>query len=108
MQTQEELADQKQLFETLFHASPEAITILDEDARFVDCNDNALNMFGVATKQEFLQLTPAELSPQYQPNGESSLQMQNGYIQRAIEAKKVSFEWQHLRKNAQMFDAKVG
>jgi len=55
-------------YKELFHSSHAAIMIL-EDGKFSDCNQATLKMFGCASKEEFFQFTPANLSPEFQLDG---------------------------------------
>jgi len=53
----------------MFDAMPLGANIHDKDFGFFDCNESAVKMFGLSSKQEFREkfLT---LWPEYQPDGE--------------------------------------
>lgn len=83
-------------FRILFDQSSDAHLIFDQNG-ILDCNQAALNMLRLRTKEELLALHPAELSPEWQPDerrsDEKSLQMdrlarENGYHR---------FDWMHRR-----------
>ena len=50
-------------FRVIFESSRDAIMLLDQKG-FFDCNPATLEMFGLASKDEFIVLHPAELSLQ--------------------------------------------
>lgn len=58
-------------FKLLFEASPEALIRL-EDGHFSDCNQAALQLFGVPSTSVFLALQASDLSPLQQPCGRLS------------------------------------
>lgn len=91
------LSKQKTLFEKLFSSSPDAITLLGADGRFVDCNDKAVELFGVKDKNELLQLTPDRLSPEFQEDGTPSAELTSQRIAEAFKHGKSVFEWLHKR-----------
>lgn len=95
--TLEALSEQKILFEELFNSSPDAITLLGADGKFVDCNDKALEFFGIKTKNEFLQYTPDKLSPEFQDDGTPSSEAALQNIHKAFENGRSTFEWLHKK-----------
>ncbi len=106
-QLQEELTSSEEKFRTLFESSMDAILLLDLDKGYIDCNPAALNMFAVPTKKKFLQLTPADLSPIYQPDGSLSVDSAKKEIQKSIENGVNYFDWQHKRFDGDEFSASV-
>lgn len=92
---------------TLFESASDAVILVD-DRGFFDCNSATLKMFGCASKAEFVQKTPADLSPAQQPDGSDSEQL--AQQQMAIARRKSSnrFEWVYQRlDNGQCFAAEV-
>ncbi len=59
-------------YRNLFTTSEDAIILIDRDEGFLDCNPAALKMFAVPSKDGFRLLSPADLSPGFQPDGHSS------------------------------------
>jgi len=55
----------------LFERSPDAIFLVEGDV-LVDCNQAAIDMLGYSSKRELLAVSPADLSPQSQPDGRPS------------------------------------
>ncbi len=93
---------------TLFDASPDSISILDANGNYVDCNKASLKMFGLSSKEEFLQLKPSELSPQLQYNKQLSSQLAPKEIAIAFEKGINKFQWQHKKVDTgELFDAEI-
>ncbi len=97
LEAEAELATSEKRFRTLFDFAPEAITVFDvETMRFVDFNQNAVDLFGVDSDR-MLTLGPLDLSPEYQPDGRPSLSLGQEFAARALAGEAPTFEWQHLR-----------
>jgi len=102
----EALRRQKDTFETLFEKSSEGILILKEGS-FIQCNEKAVKMFHATSKNEILQLHPADLSPEFQPDGSNSLAKANEMIKLSFENDDYMFEWLHLRLDGSYLYAEV-
>ncbi|MGE0599611.1 MAG: PAS domain S-box protein [Dehalococcoidia bacterium] len=82
-------------YRALFERAPDAIVVLDPTTgRFVDANTSATALFGY-TRDEFLQLGPAAISPELQPDGRTSEAAAREAIQRALSGDEQIFEWTH-------------
>ena len=101
-----DLKEKSNTFETLFEESVNG-TLIVEDGIFVQCNQKSVEMVGCDFKEEILNLTPADFSPQYQSDGRLSsekalemvgLAMKNGYHR---------FEWLLMKKDKKIFLADV-
>jgi PAS domain S-box-containing protein len=66
---EEKLKSSDEKYRLLFESSKDAILILDPEIGYIDCNNTALEMFRISSKDEFLKATPVDLSPKYQPDG---------------------------------------
>jgi PAS domain S-box-containing protein len=97
---------EEEKFRALFEASRDAIMLLDEKG-FFDCNQATLEMFGVADKETFVSLHPAELSPPSQPDGTDSRTVADRKIGEAFATGHHRFEWVHRRRNGEDFPAEV-
>jgi len=92
-------------YHVLFEASPDAIFLM-KDGLFVDCNPQALQLFG-CTREQMLGHSPEEFSPHLQPSGELSKGKTSALFGRAEKDHVHSFEWQHLRCDGSRFNADV-
>jgi PAS domain S-box-containing protein len=89
----------------LFDSAADAVTILD-GGTFADCNTATLKMLGYE-KAEFLRLSPADLSPPFQPGGLDSKLAVQQRLAELSEKGMVQFEWVHRRKNGEDFPAGI-
>ena len=90
----------------LFEATSDAVMLLDETG-FLDCNQSTLKMFGCASREEFIDKHPAELSPPVQPCGTDSHSLADEHIRTAMDQGSHLFEWQHRRMDSEIFAAEV-
>ncbi len=92
---QRQLEESENRYRTLVENAPEAIVVFDVDQmRFVDANENALRLFDV-DMQTIKSLSPIDLSPPKQPNGQYSRQAALHFIQQAVDGFTPKFEWLH-------------
>ncbi|MCX5976426.1 MAG: PAS domain S-box protein [Coprothermobacterota bacterium] len=92
-------------YRALFEAANDAIFLMDGN-RFLDCNERALQMYG-CEYSEIIGHTPAEFSPERQPDGNLSQDGAAGKIRAALAGNPQVFEWQHLRPDGVLFDAEI-
>ncbi|HON18556.1 MAG TPA: PAS domain S-box protein [Salinivirgaceae bacterium] len=106
---QQQYHESEQRFLKVMHYSKDAIGLLDENFRFIECNLSAARLHGYNSREEFLENTlhPSELSPEYQPNGELSSELSIKMIEIALEQGSNKLEWLHKRKNGETFWAEV-
>jgi len=91
-----EVEKQKETFETLFEKSSDGILIID-NGKFIQCNEKSIEMLHCGTKEEVFDLHPADISPEFQPDGRSSHEKAEAMIQHAITNNGNQFEWLHKR-----------
>src|SRR5437868_111287 len=72
-----------------------AYFLLEAD-RWIDCNAQALQLFG-ASRAEIIGQSPCQLSPEYQPDGLLSSDRFGELIACAQRGEHLTFEWQHRR-----------
>ena len=90
------LRESEARYRTLVEHAPEAIVVLDVDARrFVDANANACALFGLSMV-DLLQREPVGLSPVTQPDGRRSDAAARDYIDLALAGETPTFQWTHL------------
>lgn len=104
----EELLKQVELkYKAIFDSSSDAIMVLAPDGKFTSGNIAAVKMFGCSDEKEFISKSPAELSPEYQPDGSNSVQKSKQMIEAALEKGSHYFEWVHKRCDGVEFYATV-
>ena len=94
-------------YRTLFNNAQFSVFLL-EGARFVDANRTAVRMFGLESEQAAAGMTPWELSPEHQPDGQRSEELARARIETALREGGSTFEWMHKRAdNGALFPAEV-
>ncbi len=93
-------------FRTLFESSPDPIWIIDQN-RFVECNQAAVDMLGYPDKARLINTHPSELSPEFQPDGQSSFSKAEHIMNTTIKQGVTRFEWVHTRMDGSNFFAEV-
>lgn len=86
---------------------PSAILIIDSNGAFIECNKNALSLFQIEKSEHILGKGPDVISPPFQKNGKESGVKIRDCIQKAHQEGRVSFYWEHIRMNGELFPAKV-
>jgi PAS domain S-box-containing protein len=71
------------------------IAAVNGNYSIIDCNKEALNLFGVSTKQEYVERF-FEFWPERQPDGQNSFEKGNPIFKRAFETGRATFEWMHI------------
>ena len=83
-------------YRTLFNNAQFSVFLLEGD-RFIDANGTVASMFGLASEQDAIGLTPWQLSPPWQPGGRSSRDLALERIATALREGGSTFEWLHKR-----------
>jgi PAS domain S-box-containing protein len=99
--------DNEALFRALFEGSADAHVLAALGAGFVSANQAAVELYGCTSLDELLQLSPASVSPEFQPDGRRSDQLAHEYMRRAIDQGTCKFEWTHMRRDGSLFHADV-
>ena len=89
LQKIQEAEDRAQI---LIDATPLCCNFWDEELNNIDCNEEALRMFGFSDRQEYLE-NFLNLWPQHQPDGEPSIDMFIEKLQTAFTTGYQRFEW---------------
>lgn len=90
-----QIREQKMVFETLYQKSADGIWLLKEGV-FVDCNEAIVKMFKAKDKQALTNVTLADLSPEFQPDDQSSYEKALWMNALASQQGVHKFEW-HAR-----------
>ncbi len=89
-----------------FDSSPDPVWIIDNHY-FVDCNQAAVEMLGYPDKESLKNTHPSVLSPEYQPDGESSFTKAERMMNLTQGKGLHRFEWIHTRRDGSNFVAEV-
>ncbi|MCD4817618.1 MAG: GAF domain-containing protein [Candidatus Cloacimonetes bacterium] len=93
-------------YRDLFEKSKDAILLIHND-RFVDCNQAAINLLKYDKKEDFLNMSPAELSPEKQPDGKLSSKKADEMMEIAFKNGSHRFEWYHQKSDGEIFPVEM-
>ncbi|MFC2074263.1 PAS domain-containing protein [Campylobacterota bacterium] len=94
------LEDQKELYDLVFKNTASSVLIIDIEAnKFIDCNEPAIEILRCDSKEDVLNLQPAQLSPEFQPDGRRSDEKSDEMNALAVKKGSHTFEWKHLTKD---------
>jgi PAS domain S-box-containing protein len=93
-----ELTTSEARFRALVEHAPEAIVVFDGDTgRFLFGNEHACALYGVPM-EKLTELTPADVSPELQPNGRRSSELARELMAEALSGRMPVFEWTHQQQ----------
>jgi PAS domain S-box-containing protein len=94
-------------FRALVEHAPEAIVVFDGDTgRFLFGNDHARALYGVPI-EKLAELTPADVSPEFQPNGRRSGEFAREIMDEALAGGTAVFEWIHQQPDGKLIPTEV-
>ena len=93
-------ADVDERTRIMLDATPLAASFWDVSGNMLDCNMEAVRLFGLSEKAEYIDHY-YELSPQYQPDGELSLEKYFQEIRNAFETGYGRFNWEYVTKTGE-------
>ena len=100
--------DENIKYKKLFEVSADALSIIDlESGKFIECNQAAIDLHGVESEENFLNLKPSDISPEYQPCGRRSAEMATEYIENTFTHGPQLFQWVHSRIDGSSFPCLV-
>jgi PAS domain S-box-containing protein len=94
-------------YRTVYNSSRDAIMMLTAEEGFFSGNPAAVELFACKDEDEFTSFTPADLSPEYQPDGVRSAVKAQQMMAIALEQGSHFFEWTHRRADGSEFFASV-
>jgi two-component system, NtrC family, sensor kinase len=98
----------EEAYRNLYETSRDALmTITAPSWNFASCNSATVSLFRAKTEAEVLALCPADLSPEYQPDGRASAEAAKEKIEQALRDGFASFVWTHRRVDGEEFPADV-
>jgi PAS domain S-box-containing protein len=102
-----ELSASEARLRTLLEHAPEAIVVLDGmNGRFDECNQNAVQLFGLS-RDELLKCTPADVSPDFQPDGRRSVEAARAWIEETRKGRIPVFDWVHRHASGRLIPCEI-
>ena len=89
----------------LFESSHVAIAVVDERARFIDCNPAAASLYGWGSAAELIGKHGLDVSSPVQADDTPSAQAQHSA--QALADGSAFFEWRHRRPDGEIWDGEV-
>lgn len=93
--TEVELQEKEEQFRLIFEKSGWGNLLIDENNKFIDCNQTAVDILKYPSKKLLVDQTPYDLSPEKQPDGRSSQEKTIELLQSAKTKGNIGFEWVH-------------
>jgi len=90
----------------MFDAAPLCVVFWGKHLELVDCNQEAVNVFGLPSKEECVARF-YELSPEYQPDGRLSKEKSAEIVKKVMEEGFRRFEWMHQKLNGELLPTEV-
>jgi len=100
------LAESEKKYKDLFEKSEDANLIII-DGKFVDCNDATVKMLRYSDKKDLLEKHPSQLSPEKQPDGQSSFEKADQMMNIALEKGSHRYEWYNQKADGEVFPVEV-
>ena len=90
----------------MLDATPLCCNLWDANYNNIDCNEEAVKLFELSSKQEYLDRF-FELSPKYQPCGTLSSEKAVRNIKKAFDEGSVVFEWMHQKLDGEQIPSEI-
>ena len=103
---EQQLAEAEERTKIMLDATPLCCNFWDANYRNIDCNQEAVRLFGLANKQEYLDRFH-DLSPECQPNGRRSDELSVAIIQKAFDNGYARFEWMHQKLSGEPIPTEI-
>ena len=90
----------------LLDATPMSAYLWNRDGKMFDCNEEAVKFFGMTEKQKLIEHF-FDFSPEYQPDGQLSIDKARFYLNKAYNDGYVRLEWMHCMPGGEPVPAEV-
>ena len=93
-------------YKLMLDSSPLACNIWDADINIIDCNQAAVKMFDLSSKEEYCEKF-MQLNTPVQPNGRPFREMLSEYFKTAVTQGDARFQWTHQKADGEIIPANV-
>jgi PAS domain S-box-containing protein len=101
-----EKAKSDERVQLIFDSTPFGASFWDNNLKIIDCNQNAVNMFGLSSKKEYIE-NFFDFSPEYQPDGKLTREKGFELMQKALKAGYCRFEWMHRKLDGEPIPCEI-
>ncbi|MCL2697006.1 MAG: transporter substrate-binding domain-containing protein [Oscillospiraceae bacterium] len=91
----------------MLDSTPLACNLWDKDLNLLDCNEEAVRLFGMKDKQDYINHYHDRISPERQPSGILSVKYANEQIKKALMHGKSVFEYTYQSATGELIPAEV-
>ncbi len=105
-QIEQKIREESDNFNKAFYHNDQAFSQM-ENGVFIDCNDALCKLLNAKNKTHILNTHPSVLSPEMQPDGQTSFEKANKMIEIAFEKGFNRFEWVHKKITGEEFPVEV-
>jgi PAS domain S-box-containing protein len=103
-----EAREPEERIRAMLDATPLACFLMDQDGRVYECSEEALRLFGAASKHEFKDSFLSAFMPEYQSGGGRSREEMLNRLRSVLEGRgRMHFEWEHRTAAGGIFPAAV-
>jgi PAS domain S-box-containing protein len=97
--------ESEEKYRTIFDSSGDGFLLMKD--RIIDCNEQAARLFGYSKAQLLGKDPVKDLSPEKQPEGQSSLTAGKKYVRKALDGEVQKFYWKHKTKDENYLDTEI-
>jgi PAS domain S-box-containing protein len=90
----------------MLDATPLCATFWNSSYKIIDCNKEALKLFGFSNKKEYLD-NFLKLSPEYQSDGKLSITKSLEHVKKAFDEGYYRFEWMHRTLKGELIPCEI-
>jgi len=92
--------------QVMLDATPLCANFWDQNFKNIDCNNEALKLFGLSSKKDYMDKY-FDLSPEYQPDGRVSKEKTIEIIKKTFAEGYCRLEWMHRKLNGELIPCEV-
>jgi signal transduction histidine kinase/CheY-like chemotaxis protein/HPt (histidine-containing phosphotransfer) domain-containing protein len=90
----------------MFDSNPLVSYIFNKDYKIIDCNQNAVSLFDLSSKEEFCERF-YDLLPEYQPDGRLTAELGNQFNEKILKEGSYRFEWTYRKLNGELIPCEI-
>ncbi|MCL2052254.1 MAG: ATP-binding protein [Lachnospiraceae bacterium] len=90
----------------MLDSAPICCQIWNKERKTIGCNEAAVKLYDLSSKEEYAERF-LDFSPEFQPDGQRSLEKAIALVNKAFEGQTVEFEWLHLHPNGTLIPAEI-
>ncbi|MDR2559996.1 MAG: response regulator [Oscillospiraceae bacterium] len=101
-----EIAESNKRLALMLDSTPMCCQLFDSNLKKIDCNQEALRLFGFKDKRDFFERY-TELYPEFQPDGQRSVEKVTEHLKKALAEGYSTFEWVYTMLDGSLMPAEA-